>query len=102
MMLQQDKPDDYVISMEEQHSVREFVEKAGDYFGFDIIWEGVGVNECGIDKNTGQTIVKVNPKYFRPTEVETLLGDCTKAKNVLGWKPSISFDDLVEDMCKHE
>lgn len=102
MMLQQDKPDDYVISTGKQYSVREFVEKAGNYFGFNIIWDGDGVNEQGIDKNTGETIVKVNPKYFRPTEVETLLGDCTKAKKILGWKPSISFDSLVEDMCKHE
>ena len=102
MMLQQDKPDDYVISTGKQYSVREFVEKAGNYFGFNIIWDGDGVNEQGIDKNTGETIVKVNRKYFRPTEVETLLGDCTKAKKILGWKPSISFDSLVEDMCKHE
>jgi GDPmannose 4,6-dehydratase len=101
MMLQQNSPDDYVISTGEQFSVREFVEKAGEYFNFKISWEGTGLQEIGIDEYTGKTIIKVNPKYFRPTEVETLLGDYSKAKEVLGWSPDISFSDLVKDMCEN-
>ena len=99
MMLQQDEPDDYVIATGEQYSVRDFVEKAAPYFGMSIVWEGEGLDEVGIDKNTGKTIVRVNPKYFRPAEVETLLGDATKARQNLGWEPKISFEQLVEDMC---
>lgn len=99
LMLQQDQPDDYVIATGEQYSVRDFVEEASPYFGMDIVWEGEGLNEVGIDRNTGRTIVEVSPKYFRPAEVETLLGDSTKAKQVLGWEPKISFKELVEDMC---
>ena len=102
LMLQQEKPDDYVISTGEQYSVREFVEKAATYIGFDIQWEGKGVNEKGIDKNTGKTIIRVNSKYFRPTEVDTLLGDSTKARKILGWTPTISFEDLIKDMCTYE
>ena len=99
LMLQQEKPEDYVIATGVQYSVREFVEKAGPYFGMNIVWEGEGLDEVGIDKNTGKTIIRVNPKYFRPAEVETLLGDATKAKEKLGWEPKISFDQLVKDMC---
>lgn len=99
MMLQQDEPDDYVIATGEQYSVREFVEKVAPYFGMDIRWEGQGLDEVGIDKNTGLVRVIINPKYFRPSEVETLLGDATKAKQKLGWESKISFDQLVEDMC---
>ena len=99
LMLQQDQSDDYVIATGVQHSVREFVEVAAPYFGMSIIWEGEGINEIGIDKSTGKTIVKVHPKYFRPAEVETLLGDASKAKEKLGWEPKISFEQLVEDMC---
>jgi GDPmannose 4,6-dehydratase len=99
LMLQQDQPDDYVIATGEQYSVREFVEEAAPYFGINIVWEGEGLHEVGIDKNTRQPIVKVSPKYFRPAEVETLLGDATKAKEKLGWEPKISFKELVEDMC---
>ena len=102
LMLQQDEPDDYVIATGEQYSVREFVEAAAPYFGMNIVWEGEGLDEIGIDKNTGKTIIRINPKYFRPAEVETLLGDSTKAKEKLGWEPKISFEELVEDMCKHE
>jgi GDPmannose 4,6-dehydratase len=101
LMLQADEPDDYVISTGEQHSVREFVEIASKHFGFDIEWQGTGVDEIGIDKNTGKTIVKVNPKFFRPAEVETLLGDSTKAEEKLGWFRKRSFADLVEDMCEN-
>jgi len=99
LMLQQDEPDDYVIATGKQYSVREFVEKSAGYFGMDIEWQGEGIQEIGIDKNTGRTVVKVNAKYFRPAEVETLLGDPTKAKEKLGWEPEITFDELIEDMC---
>ena len=99
LMLQQDEPDDYVIATGEQYSVREFVEVAAPYFGMNIVWEGEGVGEVGIDKNTKRTVIKVSPKYFRPAEVETLLGDATKAKEKLGWEPKFSFKQLVEDMC---
>jgi GDPmannose 4,6-dehydratase len=99
LMLQQDQPEDYVIATGVQYSVREFVEKAGPYFGMNIVWEGEELDEVGIDTNTGKTIIRVNPKYFRPAEVETLLGDATKAKEKLGWEPKISFDQLVKDMC---
>ena len=102
MMLQQDKADDYVVSTNEQHSVREFVEKCAPYFNMNIEWRGEGLEEVGIDTISGKTIVKVNEKYFRPAEVDTLLGDSTKARAVLGWYPKTSFDQLVEDMCKNE
>ena len=99
LMLQQDEPDDYVIATGHQYSVREFVEEAAPYFGMKIAWEGEGIDEVGIDKLTKRIVVKVSPKYFRPAEVETLLGDATKAKEKLGWEPKISFEQLVEDMC---
>jgi GDPmannose 4,6-dehydratase len=99
LMLQQDEPDDYVIATGEQYSVREFVEEAAPYFGMKIAWEGEGLDEVGIDKLTKREVVRVSPKYFRPAEVETLLGDATKAKEKLGWEPKISFEKLVEDMC---
>ena len=99
LMLQQDEPGDYVIATGEQYSVREFVEKAAPYFGMKIVWEGEGLDEVGIDKFTGKPIIKVSSKYFRPAEVDTLLGDATKAKQKLGWEPKISFEQLVEDMC---
>tara|TARA_B100001094_G_scaffold192836_1_gene186698 strand:+ start:12822 stop:13841 length:1020 start_codon:yes stop_codon:yes gene_type:complete len=98
LMLQQDKPDDFVIATGEQYSVREFVEKVAPYFGFTIEWVGKGDDEIGMDKHTKKTIISVNPKYYRPAEVETLLGDPTKAKTELGWEPEISFDELIEDM----
>jgi GDPmannose 4,6-dehydratase len=99
LMLQQDEPDDYVISTGEQYSVKEFVEASAPYFGINIIWVNEGLKEMGLDKNTMKPIIKVDPKYFRPAEVETLLGDSTKAKQKLGWEPKISFEQLVEDMC---
>ena len=99
LMLQQDEADDYVIATGEQYSVREFVEEAAPYFGMKIAWEGEGLDEVGIDRLTKRTVIKVSPKYFRPAEVETLLGDATKAKEKLGWEPKISFEQLVEDMC---
>jgi len=99
LMLQQDSPDDYVIATGQQYSVREFVEKSASYFGMDIEWQGEGLEEIGIDKSTGRVVIRVDDKYFRPAEVESLLGDATKAKEQLGWEPKISFDELVEDMC---
>ncbi len=101
LMLQQELPDDYVIATGRQYSVKEFVEAAAPYFGMSIVWENEGLNEVGIDKLTKRTIIKVDPKYFRPAEVETLLGDASKAKEKLGWEPKISFKQLVEDMCIH-
>ena len=99
LMLQQDKPDDYVIATGEQYSVRDFVEAAAPIFGFNIEWMGEGLDEIGIDKTAKRTIVAVNEKYFRPAEVESLLGDATKAKEKLGWEPKTTFKQLVEDMC---
>ena len=98
LMLQQEKPDDYVIATGEQYSVKDFVEAAAPYFGFNIEWRGEGLDEFGYCLNTNRTVVKVNPRYFRPAEVETLLGDPTKAKTVLGWEPKFTFDGLVEEM----
>ena len=98
LMLQQEQPEDFVIASGEQHSVREFVEKAAAALEIEIKWEGKGVEEKGIDISTGKTIVAVDPRYFRPTEVETLLGDPTKAKEKLGWQTKITFDELVKEM----
>jgi GDPmannose 4,6-dehydratase len=99
LMLQQNEADDYVIATGEQYSVREFIEEAAPYFGMKIEWMGEGLDEVGYDWNTKKAVIKVDPKYFRPAEVETLLGDATKAKKKLGWEPKISFNQLVEDMC---
>ena len=98
LMLQQDKPDDYVIATGKQYSVRDFVDAAAPYFGMNIEWMGEGLDEVGYDWNTKRPVVKVDKKYFRPAEVETLLGDASKAKENLGWEPKISFKELVEDM----
>ena len=102
MMLQQDTADDYVIATSEQYSVRQFVERCAPYFGMNIAWEGKGEEEVGIDNNTGNIIVRISSTYYRPAEVETLLGDYTKAKTELGWEPEITFSQLVEDMCENE
>jgi GDPmannose 4,6-dehydratase len=102
LMLQQDTPDDYVIATGKQYSVREFVEKAAPYFGMLITWRGEGLGEIGYDVFTGKEVIRVDPKYFRPAEVETLLGDASKAKENLGWEPKTTFDDLVNDMCENE
>tara|TARA_X000000368_G_scaffold267973_1_gene212297 strand:+ start:618 stop:1625 length:1008 start_codon:yes stop_codon:yes gene_type:complete len=98
LMLQQDEPDDYVIATGQQYSVKEFVDKVAPYFGFKIEWMGEGLEETGFCWNTKRPIIKVNERYFRPAEVESLLGDATKAKEKLGWEPKITFDELVEDM----
>jgi GDPmannose 4,6-dehydratase len=98
LMLQQEQPEDFVIATGEQHSVREFVTVAGAELGMRIAWQGKGVDEVGVDTKSGRTVVKVDPRYFRPTEVETLLGDPTKAKAKLGWTPEHTFQDLVREM----
>ena len=85
----------------EQHSVRDFVNAAAPYFGFDLEWFGKGEDEIGIDAKTKKTIVRVDPTYFRPSEVDTLLGDSSRARKELGWSPKITFKDLVEDMCEN-
>jgi GDPmannose 4,6-dehydratase len=102
LMLQQEKADDFVIATGVQYSVREFVTIAAKEVGIDIIWQGEGVNEQGIDKRTGVCLVAVDPRYFRPTEVETLLGDATKAKEKLGWVPKITFHELVQEMMRED
>ena len=103
LMLQHDTPEDFVIATGEQHSVREFTERAFHEVGIDLRWEGKGVEERGIDIATGRVLVEVDPKYFRPAEVETLLGDPTKAKELLGWNPSkTTFEELVRIMVRHD
>jgi GDPmannose 4,6-dehydratase len=98
LMLQQEQPEDFVIATGRQHSVREFVEIAAEELGMSIVWQGSGLDEVGIERKSGKTIVRVDPRYFRPTEVETLLGDPSKAKEKLGWEPKISFEDMVREM----
>ncbi len=99
-MLQQDTPDDYVLATGEMHTVREFIEHAFRYVDMPIAWEGEAENEIGIDQNSGKTIVRIDPQYYRPAEVEQLLGDPTKAKEQLGWEPQVKFEGLVELMLK--
>jgi GDPmannose 4,6-dehydratase len=101
LMLQQDRPEDFVIATGEQHSVREFVQIAAAELDIKITWQGEGVNEIGLDQN-GRRIVAVDPRYFRPAEVETLLGDASKAKNKLGWVPRITFMELVQEMVRED
>lgn len=102
LLLQQDHADDYVIATNETRTVREFVEVAFGHVGIEIEWEGTGVDEIGKDKATGKTIVKVNPRFFRPAEVDILLGNPAKAEKELGWKREISFSQLVERMVKND
>jgi GDPmannose 4,6-dehydratase len=102
LMLQQDKPEDFVIATGVQYTVREFVDAAAKEFGMQICWEGTGENEKGYDATTGKCIVTVDPRYFRPTEVETLLGDATKARLKLGWVPKITFAELVSEMANSD
>ena len=102
MMLQQDEPEDFVIATGKQYSVREFVEEAAPHFGFDIEWYSNGEDEIGMDKKTKKTIIAVDPKYYRPSEVDTLLGDSTKARIELGWEPKTTFKQLVKEMCENE
>ena len=102
LILQQDEPDDYVLSTNEYHSVREFVEKAFQLKGFNIKWKGEYVNEIGYDENTGRELIFISEKYFRPAEVEELLGDSTKARTKLGWKPKYTFEKLLEEMVEND
>ena len=102
LMLQQDEPEDFVIATGKQYSVREFVEEAAPYFGMKIAWMSKNLGEVGYDMNSKKIVIRVDPKYFRPAEVTTLLGDASKEKKILGWEPKISFKQLVEDMCINE
>ncbi len=102
LMMQAKKPGDYILATNETHSVREFIEESAKVLGMDIKWTGSGVNEKGIDKKTGKTIIEIDPKYFRPAEVDLLLGDNSKAKKELGWKPKTSFKELVKSMVESD
>ncbi|MFP6690233.1 MAG: GDP-mannose 4,6-dehydratase, partial [Alphaproteobacteria bacterium] len=97
-ILQQDKPDNYVLATGENHSVREFVELAFARIGRTLEWRGAGLEEAGVDAGTGDGLVKIDPRYFRPTEVDSLLGDAKKAHDRLGWRHQTSFDQLVAEM----
>src|SRR5262249_10124493 len=97
-VLQQAEPDDYVLATGETHSVREFVEKAFAQIGVSVAWEGVGVHEKGLDARSGRVLVQVDPRYFRPTEVDLLIGDPSKARSKLGWQHKVSFEQLVAEM----
>lgn len=101
-MLQAETPDDYVIATGETHSVREFVEEAVKQLGMDLRWEGSGADERGIDSHTGKTIIKIDPRFFRPAEVDLLVGDASKAKQLLDWKPTVTFRKLVNIMMEAE
>jgi GDPmannose 4,6-dehydratase len=102
LMLQQDQPQDYVVASGEQHSVREFVELAGAQLGMRIHWSGEGVEERGVDAKTGRTVVRIDPRYFRPAEVESLLGDPARAEAELGWRRTVTFSELVNEMTQHD
>ncbi|MCP3901067.1 MAG: GDP-mannose 4,6-dehydratase, partial [Desulfobacteraceae bacterium] len=102
LMLQQEKPEDFVIATGKQYSVRDFITFAAKELNVDIVFKGNGINEKGYNKKTGDLIVAVDPKYFRPTEVETLLGDPTKAKEKLGWTPKITLKELISEMVQHD
>lgn len=98
LMMQAEKPDDYVLATNETHSVREFVELSCKHLGIDLEWQGEGVNEKGIDKETNKVIIEISPRYFRPAEVDLLIGDYSKAKTELGWEPKVKFEELVKIM----
>ena len=102
LILQQKEPEDFVLSTNEYHSVREFIEKSFALKGFSIKWSGEGINEIGYDENTGKELIFISEKYFRPAEVDELLGDSTKARTELGWEPKYSFDDLVREMVEKD
>lgn len=102
LMLQQETPDDYVLATNEEHTVREFIEKSFSLKGMNIKWKGKGVNEIGYDEETGKELIFISEKYFRPAEVDKLLGDASKANKVLGWKPQCSFDELVKEMVEQD
>jgi GDPmannose 4,6-dehydratase len=98
LMLQQDAPEDFVIASGKQYAVRDFVVAAGTHLGMKIVWKGSGIDEIGVDTVSGKTLVRVDPRYFRPTEVDSLLGDASKANNKLGWRAEVTFSELVTDM----
>jgi GDPmannose 4,6-dehydratase len=101
-MLQQEKPDDYVLATGEAHTIREFCELAFMEIGINIDWLGKEINETGVNSKTGKTVIKINPEFFRPSEVDILLGDPTKAESILGWKREVNFPELVSLMVKHD
>ena len=98
LMLQQEQPDDYILSTNETHTVREFIEEACRLLDIDLEWEGNGVGEKGVDKKNGEIIIEIDPKYFRPAEVDLLIGDFSKAKKDLSWEPKTKFKELVKIM----
>ncbi len=102
MILQQPSPDDYVLATGQQYTVREFVQRAFAIAGYDIQWSGNGISEIGTDKKSGRTMIEIDARYFRPTEVDNLLGDAAKAKHILGWQPEISFETLVAEMVSYD
>jgi len=102
LMLQQDEPDDYVIATGQTHSVREFVELSFKHIDIDISWEGSGVDEKGIDKKTGKVLVEINKLFFRPSEVNMLIGDSGKAKRILNWQPEVEFHELIKMMIEND
>ena len=101
-MLQQSTPDDYVLATGQTHTVRQLVELAFSHAGIEINWQGQGKNEYGVDQSSGKTVVEIDPQYFRPTEVDLLIGDASKAKNVLGWQAKTSFQDLIKEMVESD
>jgi GDPmannose 4,6-dehydratase len=101
-ILQNDNPDDFVLATGEMHSVREFIEAAFKLKGIDIKWKGEGINEIGYDETSGKEYILIDAKYFRPAEVELLIGDATKAKTMLGWQPNIKFEELVKRMVNQD
>ncbi len=101
-ILQHNEPDDFILATGENHTVREFSEEVGKNLGMDIVWEGEGLEERGIDRKTGKTVIEVDPVHFRPSEVDLLLGDATKAKTVLGWEPKVTFKELARLMTEHD
>ncbi len=102
MMMQQEKPDDYVLATGETHSVREFIEETAKVLNIDLIWQGKGLNEVGINKENKQVIIEIDPNYYRPTEIDVLLGDYSKAKKAFGWEPGISFKNMIKIMVEHD
>jgi GDPmannose 4,6-dehydratase len=101
-MLQQPQPEDYVIASGEQHSVRDFVTRAAQELGMPLTWRGTGVEEHATNSATGDIVVRIDPRYFRPTEVDTLLGDASKARRQLEWSPQVGFDELVREMVESD
>src|SRR6185436_15977769 len=102
LMLQQDKPEDFVIATGKTYTIREFAEKAALHAGYELIWQGSGIEEKGIDRKTGKTIIEVDTRYFRPAEVDLLVGNPTKAEQMMGWKTKVEIDELVSIMMKYD